>query len=143
FDTTRRVASGPLGELIEDVLRYLVRVPDARLALFDDATGELVDLDWAGGPDEVLRQVGPMPLSQAPPPSIVPERRPGRPRLGVVAREVTLLPDDWKWLNEQPGGASLNLRKLVAEAREAALARERARRAQEAAYRFVMAMAND
>ena len=46
-------------------------------------------------------------------------RGPGRPKLGVVAREITLLPRHWDWLNAQPGGASVALRKLVDEARRA------------------------
>jgi len=66
--------------------------------------------------------------------------RPGRPRLGVVAREVTLLPEHWEWLRTQPGGASRTLRSLVDEARQAALIREQQQRAYEAAYRFATAM---
>ena len=68
---------------------------------------------------------------------------PGRPRLGVVAREVTLLPRHWDWLNDQPGGASAALRRLVDQARKANAGRDRIRRAQEATYRFMSAMAGD
>ena len=50
--------------------------------------------------------------SQLPPP-----RGPGRPKLGVVAREITLLPRHWDWLAQQTGGASVAIRKLVEEAR--------------------------
>jgi uncharacterized protein len=70
-------------------------------------------------------------------------RGPGRPRLGVVAREVTLLPRHWDWLSSQPGGASVALRKLVEQARFANQGRDRRRRAQEAAYRFLSAMAGN
>ena len=70
-------------------------------------------------------------------------RRPGRPKLGVVAREVTLLPRHWEWLNSQPGGASVALRKLVEEARRANSGKDRLRRAQEAAYRFMSTMAGN
>lgn len=62
---------------------------------------------------------------------------PGRPKLGVVAREVTLLPRHWEWLNEQPGGASAALRRLVDEARSAYADRDVVRRAQERSYRFM------
>jgi hypothetical protein len=61
----------------------------------------------------------------------------------VVAREVTLLPRHWDWLNGQPGGASVALRKLVEEARRVNEGRDRVRRAQESAYRFMSAMAGD
>ena len=67
-------------------------------------------------------------------------RGPGRPKLGVVAREVTLLPRHWEWLARQSGGASVALRKLVDEARRANKDKDRIRHAQEAAYRFVAAM---
>ncbi len=67
----------------------------------------------------------------------------GRPKLGVVAREVTLLPRHWDWLNAQPGGASVALRKLVEQARRANGDADRARAAREAAYHFMSAMAGD
>ncbi|OZA80746.1 MAG: hypothetical protein B7X77_02015 [Caulobacter sp. 39-67-4] len=67
----------------------------------------------------------------------------GRPRLGVVSREVTLLPRHWDWLAAQPGGASVALRKLVEAARRQGEGPERIRRSREAAYRFATAMAGD
>ena len=70
-------------------------------------------------------------------------RGPGRPKLGVVAREVTLLPRHWEWLAQQPGGASVAIRKLVEEARRTGEDRDRVRQAQEAAYRFMSAMAGN
>src|SRR5262245_3846770 len=70
-------------------------------------------------------------------------RRPGRPKLGVVAREVTLLPRHWEWLGAQPGGASVALRKLVEEARRANGDADRARAARDAAYRFMSVMAGN
>ena len=67
----------------------------------------------------------------------------GRPKLGVVAREVTLLPRHWDWLNSQSGGASVALRKLVEAARLAGDDKDRTRHAQEAAYRFMTALAGN
>jgi hypothetical protein len=67
----------------------------------------------------------------------------GRPRLGVVAREVTLLPRHWEWLNAQPGGASVALRKLVDDARRSSGDRDRQRAARDAAYHFMSAMAGN
>jgi hypothetical protein len=96
--------------------------------VFDDATGQQVDLDARGVADE--------PEAPAP-------RSPGRPKLGVVAREVTLLPRHWEWLAAQPGGASVALRKLVDEARRAHSAKDAARAAQERCYRFLTAVAGD
>jgi len=68
---------------------------------------------------------------------------PGRPRLGVVGREVSLLPRHWDWLEAQPGGASAALRRLVDEARKRDPAQQRIRQAIEAAYRFMTALAGD
>ncbi len=69
--------------------------------------------------------------------------RPGRPKLGVVSREVTLLPRHWEWLAAQPGGASVALRKLVDEARKVSSDRQVIRQAQEAAYKFMSALAGN
>lgn len=70
-------------------------------------------------------------------------RGPGRPRLGVIGREVTLLPRHWEWLGAQPGGASAALRRLVDQARVANADKDRRRRAQESAYRFMIAALGD
>jgi len=56
---------------------------------------------------------------------------------------VTLLPRHWDWLNAQPGGASVALRKLVEEARRANGDRDRQRAARDAAYHFMSAMAGN
>ena len=73
--------------------------------------------------------------------------RPGRAvlakALGVVAREVTLLPRHWEWLAHQPGGASVALRKLVEAARRDPGGKDRVRQAREAAYRFMSALAGN
>ena len=70
-------------------------------------------------------------------------RGPGRPKLGVIAREITLLPRHWEWLAQQPGSASVALRRLVEEARRSGEDNDRVRRAQDAAYRFMSAMAGN
>ncbi|WP_105425766.1 DUF2239 family protein [Neorhizobium tomejilense] len=107
--------------------------------VFDDATGKPVDLDLRGTLEDCL---GRLPKSDAD--SVEPvERRPGRPKLGVVPREVTLLPRHWEWLGQQPGGASVALRKLVDAARAASSSGDDRRRAQEAADRFMRALGGD
>jgi hypothetical protein len=106
----------------------------------------LIDVDFRGTATDVVKRLG-----VSAPPSLVTTssaqaeapRGPGRPRLGVVAREVTLLPRHWDWLNSQPGGASVALRRLVDEARRANAGADRKRRAQEADYRFMSGMAGD
>lgn len=139
FEGERRLASGELRLVALAVRRTLLArrpTPDAPAVLiFDDATGKVVEVDFRGTQDEVLKRLD--PEADAPP------RGPGRPKLGVVAREVTLLPRHWEWLQTQPGGASVALRKLVEEARRAGGGRERVRRSQEAAYEFMRTMAGN
>lgn len=104
---------------------------------FDDATGAVVDLDLRGSDAEVVARLG-ANENGAPAP-----RGRGRPRLGVVAREVTLLPRHWDWLAAQAGGASVVLRRLVEEARRADGGATEAKQARAAAYRFLSASAGD
>lgn len=103
--------------------------------VFDDADGRPVEFDLRGDLEAVLGRLAP----SAP----VEKRGPGRPKLGVTAREVTLLPRHWGWLAAQPGGASVALRKLVENALREAEGPDRVRASREAAYRFMTAMAGD
>ena len=112
--------------------------------VFEDASGRVVELPLELPAGDLLKRLAEpaasaVPVAAKPPPP----RGPGRPKLGVVAREVTLLPRHWDWLAAQPGGASVALRKLVEDARKAAADGDRRRVAQEAAYRFMQAMAGD
>ncbi|MFN3930682.1 MAG: DUF2239 family protein [Brevundimonas sp.] len=103
--------------------------------VFDRVDGRVVDLDLRGDVAAARARLGP---------ALVEARRgPGRPKLGVTPREVTLLPRHWDWLAAQPGGASVALRKLVEAQMKAAEGPDRARRSKEAAYRFMTAMAGD
>ena len=110
--------------------------------IFDERTSEPCDLDLGGSVDDVLARLG---AEDGEPVALVgvPRAGPGRPRLGVVAREVTLLPRHWAWLNEQSGGASAALRRLVDEARTTHAARDEVRRARDAVYRFLLATLGD
>jgi hypothetical protein len=96
--------------------------------------GRGIDFDLSGGPDALALRLAP--------PTEAPRGR-GRPKLGVVAREITLLPRHWDWLASQPGGASVALRKLVEAARRESEGPDRIRTAREAAYRFASAIGGD
>lgn len=119
---------------------YLIKgfvMDDERLKNPD---GRVIDLDLRGSDAAVLARLpSPAPEETEEPAT----RGPGRPKLGVVAREVTLLPRHWEWLSSQPGGASVALRKLVEEARRQSSQSDRQRQSREAAYRFMSAMAGD
>lgn len=144
FIGQRRLASGPAGDVALAVKRA-GPAPAEPIIIFDDGTGRSVDFDLRGEDREVLARLAKL----APPPSselpeLPAERRGrGRPKLGVVAREVTLLPRHWEWLNAQAGGASVALRKLVDEARRASGDKDRERQARDAAYHFMSTMAGN
>jgi hypothetical protein len=142
----QRLASGPLAEVALAVMKASQKVAAEPIVIFDDANGRPIDLDLRGtGRDVVARLPLPAANSGTPADDIAaPEPRGrGRPKLGVVAREVTLLPRHWEWLGAQPGGASVALRKLVEEARRSSGARDRSRAATEAAYHFMSTMAGN
>jgi hypothetical protein len=125
FAGDRRVAAGPLAQVMAAIWAERNGV-----LVFDAATARPIDLDLRGSAQDALGRL-----------EAAPAKGPGRPKLGVTPREVTLLPRHWEWLAAQPGGASVALRKLVEgamrdPAHEAGVARE-------AAYRFMAAMAGN
>ncbi len=138
FAGHRRLAHGSLGQMATTLLECERAGETGPLLVFEDATGRQVDIDRAGVVP--VDEPGAVPPDSLPTVDDAARRGPGRPRLGVVPREVTLLPHHWEWLNAQPGGASVTLRKLVEHARKAGAADERIRLAREAAYRFVHAV---
>lgn len=136
FEGGVRLAVGDRLAVAQTAQAVMARRPDAPLLIFDP-DGRQVDFDLRGGAEDLA---GRMTLLEPPP---EPPRGRGRPKLGVVAREVTLLPRHWDWLATQPGGASVALRKLVEAARRESEAPDRRRRARDAAYRFASAAAGD
>ena len=129
------------GELADVALKAKTAVDKGeQVLIFDDTTSESIEVDFRGSAEDVLRRLAQTEGNQATPDG---PRGPGRPKLGVVAREITLLPRHWDWLNAQPGGASVALRKLVEEARRANGGKDRVRQSQQAAYRFMSIMAGN
>ncbi|MEM9683968.1 MAG: DUF2239 family protein [Pseudomonadota bacterium] len=162
FDGTTLIASGPLKEVALTAKAALEGASAGPVLIYDDATGAVIDVDVRGSEEEVIGRLrhpietptrtgsnrrGVRPAPPAPPrrtkSSAQGERRPGRPKLGVVGREVTLLPRHWEWLNAQSGSASVTLRKLVEQAMRENGDKDRRRRARDAAYGFMSAIAGD
>ena len=141
FVGPKRLASGPLADVALAIKKSTKPAGHQPILIFDDQSGRSVDIDLRGTDEEVLARL-PLSTSTAEPAASEPRGR-GRPKLGVVAREVTLLPRHWDWLASQPGGASVALRKLVEEARRANGDRDRHRAARDAAYHFMSAMAGN
>jgi hypothetical protein len=141
FEGLRRLVSGPLHQVALAVKQAEQRAAE-RVAIFSDATGRAIDLDLRGSDDEIVARLPASPAAAALEGASPPRGR-GRPKLGVVAREVTLLPRHWEWLTTQPGGASVTLRKLVEAARRGNGDKDRDRAARDAAYHFMSAMAGN
>jgi uncharacterized protein len=135
FNGYRLVASGTYSRVALAAKCLLEQDAEASVLFFDDETGTQIDFDLRGTDQDILARLEPNAGSAA--------RAPGRPKLGVVAREITLLPRHWAWLAAQPGGASVTLRKLVEEARRANAPKDAVRAARERAYRFISAMAGN
>jgi hypothetical protein len=131
FAGERRLAGGALAEVA--VAALTAPQDEGPVLAFDDRTGQVVDLDLRGSAEAVAARYAPV---------MAPRSR-GRPKLGVVAREITLLPRHWEWLAAQPGGASVALRKLVEQARRDTAAQVDRKACQEAAYHFMASMAGD
>jgi hypothetical protein len=169
FEGHRLLASGPLLGVALAFKRASKAEAAGPLLIFDDSTGRSIDIDVRGTDKEVASRLGvhagsdgqpkagqsshPNPDAAEHPnatdanvadvPAAGEPRGRGRPRLGVVAREVTLLPRHWEWLSAQPGGASVALRKLVEVARREHGEKDQRRAAHERAYHFMSAIAGD
>ena len=147
FAGTRQIASGGLRQVASKAQESINSDNSAQVLIFDDISSEVIDVDLRGTPGDLSQRLAEMEThaggDREPAAAGEGARKPGRPRLGVVAREVTLLPRHWDWLATQPGGASVALRKLVEQARRANQGKDRLRVAQESAYRFISAMAGN
>ena len=146
FEGQRRIASGPLCEVARQTKEVVDARPLSLILVLDTSTSAPIELDFRGSVEQMLERLAASYAASCAAPTPAAETArcgPGRPRLGVVAREVTLLPRHWEWLASQPGGASVALRKLVEQARRLNLTGDRRYAAQEATFRFMSAMAGD
>ena len=142
FAGKRLIASGDLGSILLQTKHRLDQGEDAPVLVFDDSNGQQVDFDFRGSPEEVIDRLATHPHLVAGEATVA-RPGPGRPKLGVVCREVSLLPRHWQWLEQQPQGASAALRRLVDEARKQDPEGERLRLARDAAAKFMWTMAGD
>jgi uncharacterized protein len=143
FAGSRLLAAGSLQEVAVAVHHHAASEPLQPALVLDATTSAAIDLDLRGTADQVAARYAPADVPASDPDAAPEPRGPGRPRLGVVAREITLLPRHWDWLANQPGGASVTLRRLVEQARAGSVERDRARAATDATYRFLMHLAGN
>jgi hypothetical protein len=140
FQSGRVLATGPLLDVARAVKAAFDADPTLQTLTFDDRTGAQIDFDLGGTPDEFVERLTARAKYQA---WLDEERRLEQPPGAVVAREVTLLPRHWAWLDAQPGDASQALRRLVDDARRRDAGQTEARRARERAYAFITAVGGD
>ncbi len=156
FQDHRLLLSGPLVEVALAVKTAIENGSLRAFTVFDDVTGRIIDLDLRDSKADIVERLSHPPRqfvgryasrpSKASEPTndeVSEQRGRGRPKLGVVAREVTLLPKQWEWLAAQPGGASAVLRRLVEEAKRAGGSRQQRQAAHEAAYQFMLEIAGN
>ena len=143
FAGTAVIARGAPADVALRCKARLDQGEQERVAVFDDETGRPVDIDFTGDEAAVLAKLAAHPMVAPPPQDSAKRRGPGRPKLGVVSREVSLLPRHWRWLAAQGGGASPTLRKLVDAARKEGAPHEETRQAIDAAHRFMWDIAGD
>jgi hypothetical protein len=133
FSGSALIASGPLEPALRKIKAFLDTGGNQPILVFDEGSGEQIDFNFQGSADEVVARVV----------TPVQRRGPGRPKLGVVGREISLLPRHWEWLDNQPQSASATIRRLVETARKANPAGGLPRKRLEAAGRFMWAIAGD
>jgi hypothetical protein len=139
FDGTTRIFRGTFQEVVLKVKEHIGRAQNSSVLIFSDGTGKTMDFNFQGGMKDVRRRLEIYVSKQ----ESAATAGPGRPRLGVISREVSLLPRHWEWLASQPGGASASLRRLVEEARKRSSTHTSVKEAQERAYRFMSVIAGD
>ena len=132
FAGAKRVAAGNRDNILAE-LKHYTDTNDDQVLIFEDMTGKQVDFDFSGSLEDVLERGRARAVRV----------RPGRPRLGVVGREVSLLPRHWEWLEDQPNGISAAIRRLVDEARKREPGVQRARRLRDGIARFMWSMGGD
>lgn len=153
FTGHQRVSSGDIASVASVAKEYIDSCENSpSILIFDNQTSEQVEIDFRGSTSDLLKHIELLKIALAteapsdeetPAPSPVPTGRSGRPKLGVVAKEVTLLPRHWEWLKSQRGGASATLRRLVEQARSEAVKEDKIREQQTAVYRFMTAIGGD
>jgi hypothetical protein len=140
FVGSELIASGALAEVVHEVKRHHDQKPNDLILIFDNQKSNVIEVDLRGTMEEVFARLDSgkaVEEVQAKP------KRPGRPKLGVVSKEITLLPRHWEWLREQRGGASLTLRKLVGRAMMVDDGNAQLRKAQQSTYHLMTAVAGD
>lgn len=140
FDGAQLFGHGLLSEIVLKIKKQLGKSENSSILIFSDTTGKIIDFNFQGTQADVLKRLDVFVSDKT---SLDNISGPGRPKLGVISREISLLPAHWEWLATQPGGSSAVLRKLVDEAKKKSSGTISIKQVQERVYRFATAMAGD
>lgn len=143
FSAQRLIAEGSFGEVVQLVKNHIKHNDTGNTLFFNGSDGRQIDIDLRAGAGESGNESGASAAESASSPKVPAKKSRGRPKLGVVGREVTLLSRHWQWLDDQRGGASARLRRLIDQERKATAGDDLVRRSQDSANRFMHAMAGD
>lgn len=140
FEGAKLLFKGSLSEVVLKIKKKIGKADNSEILIFSNATGKTMDFNFQGSEKDVQKRLEIFSSEE----EIKPASGPGRPKLGVVSREVSLLPRHWEWLATQSGGASVTLRKLVEEAKKKeSVSLQTIKQAQERTYKFMSTMAGD
>ena len=139
FENEKLLIQGPLNLVVLKVKKRIDKIKDSMIIIFSDSTGKSMDFNFQGNEEDILKR---LEVYKAEPQPTEPSG-PGRPKLGVVSREISLLPRHWEWLATQPEGASATLRKLVEEAKKKSSQINEIKQAQERTYKFMSVIAGN
>ncbi len=133
FIGDRHLFTGDLKGMLSQTHAYISRHGEEGLLIFDNFSGRQIDYNFRVSLEELLGK-------ELPP---TPKKGPGRPRLGVVCGEISLLPRHWDWLQRQRQSASATIRRLIEAAMKEASPEEKTREAIDAAGKFLWTMAGN
>lgn len=142
FEDHKILSQGVLEDVVLKVKKRLEKSPESQIVIYSDITGKSMDFNFQGSEKEVLKRLEVYTTPETDNQASV-ASGPGRPKLGVISREVSLLPKHWEWLATQSGGASNTLRKLVEESMKKTSGTLTVKTAQERTYKFMSVEAGD
>lgn len=137
FEEFKIVSQGTLDDVAISVKHRLKEQGSSNILIFSDSTGRQIDLDLSGTDKQVLDRLKVFTTS-----SVQTQSGAGRPKLGVLPREISLLPSHWEWLLNQEGGSSAVIRNLIDEKMKTQLIHKN-KIAQERTYKFLSAHAGN
>jgi hypothetical protein len=139
FEGHKLFFKGTLSEVVLKIKHQMGKAENTSILIFSDATGKVIDFNFQGSKTDVEKRLEVFVTKN----SVDENTGPGRPKLGVVSREVSLLPKHWEWLATQAGGASTTLRKLVDEAQKKSLTGHSTKNILEATHKFMSTLGGD